>query len=82
MPTAESLPHIHSDIVESNEPNGPYGAKGASETAMIPGGAAIANAVYDAVGVRIQTLPITPEKILAALRAKAALSTVEEKHRA
>jgi CO/xanthine dehydrogenase Mo-binding subunit len=82
MPTAESLPHIHSSIVESNEPNGPYGAKGASETAMIPGAAAIANAVYNAVGVRIQTLPITPEKILAALREKAASSPAEEISRA
>lgn len=70
MPTADSVPHIHSGIVESNEPNGPYGAKGASETAMIPGAAAIANAVYDAIGVRIKTLPITPEKVLAALREK------------
>jgi CO/xanthine dehydrogenase Mo-binding subunit len=70
MPTADSVPYIHSGIVESNEPNGPYGAKGASETAMIPGAAAIANAVHDAVGVRIKTLPITPEKVLAALRAK------------
>ena len=68
MPTADSMPHIHSGIVESMEPNGPYGAKGASETAMIPGAGAIANAVYDAVGVRIETLPITPEKILAGLR--------------
>lgn len=68
MPTADSLPAIHSDVVESMEPNGPYGAKGASETAMIPGAAAIANAIYDAVGVRIRSLPITPEKMLAALR--------------
>jgi CO/xanthine dehydrogenase Mo-binding subunit len=72
MPTADSVPSIHSGIVESNEPNGPYGAKGASETAMIPGAAAIANALYDAVGIRIKTLPITPEKVLAALRAKEA----------
>ena len=70
MPTANSVPYIHSGIVESNEPNGPYGAKGASETAMIPGAAAIANALFDAVGVRIKTLPITPEKVLAALREK------------
>jgi CO/xanthine dehydrogenase Mo-binding subunit len=70
MPMADSVPFIQSGIVESNEPNGPYGAKGASETAMIPGAAAIANAVYDAIGVRIKTLPITPEKILAGLRAK------------
>jgi CO/xanthine dehydrogenase Mo-binding subunit len=72
MPTADSVPFIHSTIVESNDPNGPYGAKGASETAMIPGAAAIANAVFDAIGVRIKTLPITPEKILAGLRAQQA----------
>ncbi|WP_338664556.1 xanthine dehydrogenase family protein molybdopterin-binding subunit [Pararoseomonas sp. SCSIO 73927] len=70
MPTAESLPHICSGIVESLEPNGPHGAKGASETAMLPGAGAIANAVHDAVGVRIRDLPITPEKILAGLRAR------------
>lgn len=70
MPTADAIPLLESGIVESNEPNGPYGAKGASETAILPGAPAIANAVYDAVGVRITALPITPEKVLAALRAK------------
>ena len=70
MPTADSLPSMRTDLIESNEPNGPYGAKGASETAILPGAAAIANAVFDAVGVRINHLPITPEKILAALRAR------------
>ena len=68
MPTADSLPELRAAIVESNEPNGPYGAKGASETAIGPTPAAIANAVYDAVGVRINSLPITPEKVLTALR--------------
>jgi CO/xanthine dehydrogenase Mo-binding subunit len=67
MPTAESLPEMRSGIVESIEPNGPYGAKGASETAILPGAAAIANAVHHATGVRIHDLPITPEKVLAAL---------------
>jgi CO/xanthine dehydrogenase Mo-binding subunit len=67
MPTADSIPEIRSGIVESNDPNGPYGAKGASETAIVPGAGAIANAVFDAIGVRINTLPITPEKILAGL---------------
>lgn len=71
MPTAEALPALRSALVESNDPNGPYGAKGASETAILPGAAAIANAVHDAIGVRINTLPITPEKVLAALRARA-----------
>ena len=71
MPTIDALPELQSGIVESNEPNGPYGAKGASETAILPGAAAIANAVHHAVGVRIRDLPITPEKVLAALRAQA-----------
>ncbi|MDB5963675.1 MAG: xanthine dehydrogenase family protein molybdopterin-binding subunit [Polaromonas sp.] len=68
MPTADAVPMFRGGIVESNDPNGPYGAKGASETAILPGAPAIANAVYDAIGVRITELPITPEKILAALR--------------
>jgi CO/xanthine dehydrogenase Mo-binding subunit len=68
MPTADALPELRSGIVESIDPNGPYGAKGASETAILPGAGAIANAVFDAVGVRITDLPITPEKVLAGLR--------------
>ncbi|RDK09283.1 xanthine dehydrogenase family protein molybdopterin-binding subunit [Cupriavidus lacunae] len=68
MPTADAVPMLRTDVVESNDPNGPYGAKGASETAILPGAAAIANAVFDAVGVHIQSLPITPEKVLAGLR--------------
>ncbi len=71
MPTADALPQLQSGIVESDEPNGPYGAKGASETAILPGAGAIANAVFDAVGVRILELPITPEKVLAALQVAA-----------
>ncbi len=70
LPTADALPALQSGFVESNDPNGPYGAKGASETAILPGAAAIANAVFHAVGVRIRDLPITPEKVLAALQAQ------------
>ena len=70
MPTADAVPMLRGGFVESNDPNGPYGAKGASETAILPGAPAIANAVYDAIGVRITDLPITPEKVLAALRAQ------------
>ena len=72
MPTADAVPMLRSGIVESIDPNGPYGAKGASETAILPGAPAIANAVFDAIGVRITDLPITPEKVLAGLRAKRA----------
>lgn len=63
-------PKIEAIIVESAESEGPYGAKEAGEgslAAVIP---AVANAVYDAVGVRITELPITPEKVLKALKAK------------
>ncbi|UUE94356.1 xanthine dehydrogenase family protein molybdopterin-binding subunit [Comamonas thiooxydans] len=70
MATADAVPMLRGGLVESNDPNGPYGAKGASETAILPGAPAIANAVYDAIGVRITDLPITPEKVLAALRDK------------
>jgi CO/xanthine dehydrogenase Mo-binding subunit len=73
IPTALSYPAPRTTIVDSYEPNGPYGAKGASEAPISPTAGAIANAVYDAVGVRITSLPITPQKILDALgvRAKA-----------
>lgn len=67
MATADALPLLRSGLVESNDPVGPYGAKGASETAILPGAGAIANAVHEAIGVRIRDLPITPEKILAGL---------------
>lgn len=70
MPTADSVPHIGGTLVEIPDPNGPLGAKGASETAILPGAAAIANAIFDAVGVRITELPVTPEKVLAGLAAQ------------
>ena len=55
-------------LVESPGGNGPYGAKTIGEQPLPPVAPAIANAVYDAVGVRIQDLPITAEKVLAALQ--------------
>jgi CO/xanthine dehydrogenase Mo-binding subunit len=70
MPTADALPMLRSGIVESDEPNGPYGAKGASETAILPGAPAIANAIHQAIGIRFRDLPITPERVLAALEAR------------
>ena len=57
-------------IVEPVDEYGPYGAKGVGEPGCVPTAPAIANAIYDAVGVRIKDLPITPEKILAALKKK------------
>ena len=59
-------------LVERPHPEGPYGAKGVGETAVIPAAPAIANAIEAAVGVRIKDLPSTPEKILRALEQKRA----------
>ena len=70
IPTAVEMDFpIELVFVETNDPEGPYGAKGVGEPGLVPTAPAIANAIYDAVGVRITTLPITPEKVLAALAA-------------
>jgi len=66
--TAMDIPPITSIIVESNEPNGPFGAKGIGEAVMIPTAPGVANAIYDAIGIRFTELPITSEKILKALK--------------
>ncbi len=70
IPSTLETPEIESIIVESLDPEGPFGAKEAGEGSLAATIPAVANAIYDAVGVRINTLPITPEKILAALREK------------
>jgi len=57
-------------FVETKDEVGPFGAKGVGEPGLVPTAPAIANAIFDAVGVRIRDLPITPEKVLAALREK------------
>jgi CO/xanthine dehydrogenase Mo-binding subunit/CO/xanthine dehydrogenase FAD-binding subunit len=74
LPRAADLPEIRPVIVTGDDPDGPYGAKSVGEMSIIPPGAAIANAVYHAVGVRIRELPITPDKVLTALAAKAGRS--------
>ena len=58
MATADAAPELRHAIVESIDPNGPFGAKGASETAIVPTAGAIANAVYKASGKRVRDLPI------------------------
>jgi xanthine dehydrogenase molybdenum-binding subunit len=70
LPTALDMPPIDPIIVETIDPEGPFGAKGMAEPANNPTAPAIANAVYDAVGVRIKDLPITAEKVLQALKEK------------
>jgi 4-hydroxybenzoyl-CoA reductase subunit alpha len=68
IPTALDMPKIQSVIVESHEPNGPFGAKEVGEGAIMPTIPAILNAVSDAVGVRINELPLSPERVLRAIR--------------
>jgi CO/xanthine dehydrogenase Mo-binding subunit len=71
VPTSLDMPEIEVDIVKSHDPTGPFGAKGVGEPTLVPTAAAILNAICNAVGVRITSLPATSEKILAAIRAKA-----------
>ena len=70
MPTALDMPPVETIIVESDEPNGPFGAKEVGEGAIMPTIPAILNAVYDAVGVRFDELPLTSERVYAALKNK------------
>ncbi len=68
IPTALDMPPVETVIVESNEPNGPFGAKEVGEGAIMPTIPAILNAVYDAVGVRIFELPLTSERVYMAMK--------------
>lgn len=68
IPTALDMPTVKSLIVESNEPNGPYGAKEVGEGAILAAIPAILNAVYDATGLLIQELPLTPERVYEAIK--------------
>jgi hypothetical protein len=66
-PTTLETPEIHTILVETDDPEGPFGAKEAGQGPLLPVIPAIANAVYDAIGVRIDEVPIGPEKILKGL---------------
>lgn len=68
--TAADMPHIETIIVETDDPGGPFGAKGVGEMGGTPTAAAVANAIYDAIGVRLTKLPMTPERVLAAILAQ------------
>ena len=71
IPTAKDMPkQLIADYVEFPDPDAPYGALGIGEATSCPVCPAVANAIYDAVGVRIFDLPMTPQKILAAIRKK------------
>ncbi len=71
-PTVLEMPEVFTELVENPDPRGPFGAKEVGQGPLLPIPPAVANAVYDAVRVRIDEVPITPEKILKALGAGAA----------
>lgn len=68
MPTSLDMPDIEVELVDNYDPTGPFGAKGAGEPTAVPTAAAITNAIYDAVGVRITSLPATAERVLEAIQ--------------
>ena len=71
-PTSLDMPEVVTELVEEPDPRGPFGAKEVGQGPLLPIMPAVANAVYDAVGVRIDEVPITPEKIMKALAGKKA----------
>ena len=71
-PTSLEMPEIFTEMIEKPDPRGPFGAKEVGQGPQLPVAPAVANAVYDAVGVRIDEVPITPEKIVKALAEKKA----------
>ncbi len=72
IPTSEDVPEIECIVLESRSGLGPFGSKGIGEPVFAPVAGSIVNAVADAIGVRIHDLPLTPEKVLAAITAKRA----------
>ena len=67
-PTALDMPEVVSIVVESDDPEGPFGAKEVGQGVLLPVIPAVANAVHDALGVRIDEVPITADKVIRALR--------------
>jgi CO/xanthine dehydrogenase Mo-binding subunit len=77
IPTSEDVPDIQCIIMESRSGLGPFGSKGIGEPVFSPVAGSIVNAVADAIGTRIHDLPLTPEKVLAAINAKKARLAAE-----
>ena len=71
IPTIGDMPPVESILIEDPSPIGPFGAKGIGEQALIPTAPAILNAIYNGVGVRVRKLPATPDKVRAAILARA-----------
>ena len=70
MPTSLDLPMIETIIVENENRDHPYGVRGVGEVPIVPPLAAVANAIHDALGIRLYDLPMKPERIVKELNSK------------
>lgn len=70
IPTSDDMPEMIIKFVENPEETGPFGARGVAEPAMVPSAPAIANAIFDATGIRLNTMPMTAERVLNAVKSK------------
>ncbi len=77
MPVANDLPMINTVLVEVPNPGHPYGVRGVGEVPIVPPPAALANAIYNAVGVRMSKLPMSPPNVLHEILAKMAKKKVK-----
>ena len=68
IPSIGDVPEVETILIEEADAHGPYGAKGIGEQALIPTAPALVNAIRDATGARLRQLPVTPERVLAAIR--------------
>ena len=80
MPTTLDVPMIETVIIEVPNPRHPFGLRGVGEAPIIPPLAALANAIYQAVGVRMDRLPMSPGAVLEALRSKQTHPSTKELH--
>jgi hypothetical protein len=76
LPRAADVPRTWPILIEGGDPHGPYGAKAIGECSINPPASVISNAVYDAIGVRLRELPITPDKIINALAEREDYATI------
>jgi CO/xanthine dehydrogenase Mo-binding subunit len=70
IPTSLDVPRVETIVVEAASKDGPFGAKGLGEQPIIPTAAAVANAIADATGIRVRTLPVSPEALCRAIQEK------------
>jgi len=70
IPGFQDIPPIHAEFVQTNDPYGPFGAKSIGESSLNPAAAAVCNAIYNAAGVRVDRIPVTPERLWALMETR------------